>query len=149
MDNAETAIMWRSYKRHNAAQLQILAELNACTAEEMRDRLMQAGIGACELPRAKRKKEEHDMEKRMEEQNTQAEEAEEQEYRLPPAPRYEEPEQRRPDLTELVNNITLNLVIEETNLYAGGDADPNDSMSTIMSYIHMRDKLLETVSACK
>lgn len=132
MDNIEAAIMWRSYKKHDISQLQILAELNACSAEQMRDRLMQAGIGACELPRAKRKKEE---ETEMPEEDVKTE------------AKTESPvcgtQNRAKDFVDHVNSVILKLVEDEVDHVAGFEGDKAEAMINICAYFNMRDKLLE------
>lgn len=113
----ECAQMWRGYKKHNAAMLRTLAELNATTPENMRMTLLEAGVRPLELPRAERKKTDpvrlttEESEARLlpgeeklaaaienmkeektvnEEMKNEVTEEAEPEYNLPPAPKYAE-----------------------------------------------------------
>lgn len=151
----ECAKMWYSYKYHNAKSLRTLAELNACSIEEMRMTLLEAGVNPKGLPRAERKKK---GETEMTEENVKTEvksaaECEaKQEYNLPPAPHYAEklPKVwRLEELAATLDRVFAEVCEEECRNYKADYEDEIRGMYALCSFVSFRQKLLKALAEQK
>lgn len=148
----ECAKMWYGYKYHNAASLRTLAELNACSIEEMRMTLLEAGVNPKGLPRAERKKKgEPEMAKddvKMEAKTEEKSEVE-PEYNFPPAPKYPNdlPKVwRLEEIAGVLNSVFVELCGEQVRAYEANEIDEIRGMYGIGAYCDFQKGVLAALT---